>query len=424
MIDYNTRTIFTSEPLHSRTVPWVFENPLILLDYLQGQPRWAWIDPDETMIAWGNAAEIEGENLDIQLDQLRQGFQNDELRLFGGIPFDDQGAADPLWQGFSTSRFILPQYIYRQSAQNSNLTVISSEHQLPQIPFPDFFRKYSTAMPDAKLESLLSYTQWESMVHTVHRQTDAGYIQKVVFARTLAVKFKQRPSLVTAFSHLVERYPDTYRFYFEPSPGHVFLGATPELLLQVKKRQLETIALAGSAPRGKTVDEDLRLGSDLLADPKNRREQAIVVERICDDLRPLCSSFQLPEKPHLRRLPNIQHIETPIKAYLKRPGILSPAKALHPTPALAGQPRQAAMEMIRQYEPVPRGAYGAPVGWITPEGDGRLAVAIRSGIFQGSVGRLYAGAGLLAESDPQKEWDETALKFRPMLDALGLTEKA
>jgi menaquinone-specific isochorismate synthase len=277
-------------------------------------------------------------------------------------------------------------------------------------------------MPAAKLEKGLSYPQWEAMVNTARDQAANGHIQKVVFARTLQVSFVRNPSMVMAFSHLVERYPDTYRFYFEPSPGHVFLGATPELLLQVQGQQLETIALAGSAPRGQTVDEDHYLGSELLSCPKNRREQAIVVERICDDLRSLCTSFQLPKVPRLHQLPNIQHLETPIKAYLKRPGILSPAKALHPTPALAGQPRQAALALIRRYEPVPRGRYGAPVGWITPEGDGRLAVAIRSGIFRGRIGRLYAGAGLLAESDPRKEWDEIELKFRPMLEALRLTE--
>ena len=111
-----------------------------------------------------------------------------------------------------------------------------------------------------------------------------------------------------------------------------------------------------------------------------------------------------------------------IKATLKEAGIFAAVQALHPTPALAGQPRQAAMQMIRDAEPQPRGAYGAPVGWITPQGDGELAVAIRSAVFRQKEGLLYAGCGLLAASDPQKEWQETVMKFRPMMGALGLEE--
>lgn len=389
----------------------------------KGSLAGAWIDSDETLVAWGRLAAIQDPGLETQLDQLGEDFPGEGVRLFGGLPFDDKNKTDSIWGSFATPGFILPRYIYRQTPQGSYLTVISSGQIVPQIPYIERRFKNSFARPGGRLERMLSYPQWESMVTTARRYASSERIQKVVFARALKVTFEHNPSLVTAFAHLVDRYPDTYRFYFEPSPGHVFFGATPELLLQVRGQQLETNALAGSAPRGKTADEDQNLGTDLLACPKNRREQAIVVERICDDLRPLCASFQLPKEPRLKRLPNIQHLETPIKAYLKHPGILTPARALHPTPALAGQPRQVALEMIRQYEPVPRGGYGAPVGWVTPEGDGRMAVAIRSGIFRGRIGRLYAGAGLLAESQPEVEWEETSLKFRPMLEALGLFEE-
>jgi menaquinone-specific isochorismate synthase len=400
------------------TYPWKVGDPLALLESLQGQPRWAWVDSDEILIAWGKMAEIQGENLDTQLGELQQDFSESKMRLFGGLPFDEKGGTDPIWDGFSTPKFVLPQYIYRQTAYKGELTVISTDQAIPQIPLPTIYRGYPVSLPAAKIKPMLGYPEWEVMVEAARHEASENHIQKVVFARTLKVIFDHQPSLVSAFAHLVDRYPGTYRFYFEPSPGHVFLGATPELLLQVKGNKLETVALAGSAPRGKTTDEDKDFGLGLLADPKNRREQEIVVDRICNDLRPLTSSFRFPKEPRLRQLPNIQHLETPIRACLKHPGIFSPARVLHPTPALAGQPRQAAMQMIRQYEPVSRGAYGAPVGWVTPQGDGRLAVAIRSGIFRGRVGRLYAGAGLLAESNPRKEWEETALKFHPMLEAL------
>ncbi|MFZ6030203.1 MAG: isochorismate synthase [Chloroflexota bacterium] len=417
-------TTLASKQLKSSTFPWEnVDDPLSLLDSLQGQPRWAWIDSDEAVVAWGRMAAIQGANLEGQLAQVEATFPGEEIRLFGGLPFDATSKADSIWGGFAIPNFILPGCIYRQTTQRRDLTIIHPASIIPQIPSPSCGNNAASLL-GARLERLLSYPQWEAMVNAARQQAAAGQLQKVVLARALKVTFEHEPSLVTAFAHLVARYPGTYRFYFEPSPGHVFLGATPELLLQVQGKQLDTIALAGSAPRGSTPEEDRSLGADLLACPKNRREQAIVVERICDDLKPLCESFQFLKAPRLRQLPNIQHLETPITARLKRPGILTPAEALHPTPALAGQPRQVALAMLRQYEPVTRGAYGAPIGWVTPDGDGRLAVAIRSGIFCGRVGRLYAGSGILAESQPDKEWEETALKFRPMLEALGLCEDA
>jgi len=408
--------------LKAYRITWDVADPLALLDSLQGQPRWAWLDVEQTLIAWGVAAALQGPDLEAQLDPLRWNFPQEGVRLFGGLPFDGTGASDALWGAFATSSFILPRYIYSQTSDGGWLTIIHPEHLNPVIPTPWRQRWQPTSLPAAHLEQPLSYPQWEAMVETVRRQAASGRIQKVVLARALTATFEHTPSLVTVFARLAHRYPDTYRFYYEPLPGRVLQGATPELLVRTRGRQLETVALAGSAPRGETPVEDRRLGEALLTSPKDRREQAIVVEHICDDLRPLCASLQYSEEPRLRRLSNIQHLETPIAARLKRPGIFAPARALHPTPALAGQPRQAALKMIRQYEPLPRGCYGAPVGWITPEGDGVLAVAIRSAAFRENVGRLYAGAGILAESQPGKEWQETSLKFRPLLDALDLAE--
>ncbi len=411
-----TETLLPPEPV-------TLADPLALLNALQGQPRWAWFSPDEIVVAWGQAAAIQGDDpaaLTRQLDDLRRqgGFvEDDAVRLFGGLPFDRSGISDSLWEGLDRPRFVLPRYIYRQTADSGRLIALRPDDVpplLPERPLPP--------LTPARWEDALDYPRWETMVNAARQAVAAGELEKVVFARSREVTFTRTPSLVTAFARLCQRYPQTYRFYFEPRPGHVFMGATPELLARARGLNLETVALAGSAPRGDTPAEDARLGAALLANEKDRREQAIVVERICDDLHLLCVSFQHPETPRLRRLPNIQHLETPVSARLRRPGVLAPVWALHPTPALAGQPRQAALRMIRRHEPTPRGLYGAPVGWITPEGDGVLAVAIRSAVFNGRRGRLYAGAGILAASQPEREWRETALKFRPMMEALGLEE--
>lgn len=415
--------ILEREGLKSSTYKWKVSDPFALLDSLQGQPRWAWMDKEQTLVAWGKVATFPINGLEARLEQLKDHLPEAEIPLFGSLPFDQTSTPDEIWSDLNTSGFILPRFIYRHTGDEGQLTLIHSDQEPPEISLPPRQLWHPESIPSAQVTPKLNYSEWEAMIKEAQRQIENGHIQKVVFARALEVAFARPPPLVTVFSRLANRYPNTYRFYFEPVPGHVFLGATPELLVRTRGCELETVALAGSIRRGQTPEEDKELGAALLASRKNRLEQAIVVERICNQLSPLCGSFHYPKEPHLHRLPNIQHLETPIRGRLKRPGLIGPAQALHPTPALAGQPRQAALEMIRRHEPLPRGGYGAPVGWITPQGDGELAVAIRSAVFRESVGRLYAGAGILAESQPEKEWQETELKFRPMMEALGLVEE-
>jgi len=415
--------ILEREGLKISKYTWKVSDPLALLDSLEGQPRWAWMDKKQTLIAWGKVANFPIDGLEKQLDELKVLLPEVDIPLFGCLPFDQASTPDAIWSDFGTSGFILPRFIYRHTASEGQLTLVHSDQEIPEISLPPHLTWHPECLPHAQVTPKLSIKEWEVMIKDTQRQIKSGNIEKVVFARALDVTFESTPSLVTAFSRLAERYPNTYRFYFEPFPGHIFLGATPELLVRTRGRDLKTVALAGSKRRGQTPQEDKELGAALLTSQKNRLEQAIVVERICNELSPLCDSFQYPKEPLLHRLPNIQHLETPIRGRLKRPGIFSPAQALHPTPALAGQPRRAALELIRRHEPVPRGGYGAPVGWITPKGDGELAVAIRSAVFRGSAGRLYAGAGILAKSQSQKEWLETVLKFRPMMEALGLVEE-
>ena len=177
------------------------------------------------------------------------------------------------------------------------------------------------------------------------------------------------------------------------------------------------MALAGSAARDETEDADHRLGADLLASDKEREEHAIVVEKMRDRLAPVMDSFEIGNSD-LLKLTNIQHINTPIRGIVKhRSGILPLVELLHPTPALGGDPRPEALRLIRELEPIPRGWYGAPVGWIDSQLDGEFAVAIRSAVAQEARAWVYAGAGIVADSEPRSEWAETELKFRPMLDA-------
>ena len=248
-----------------------------------------------------------------------------------------------------------------------------------------------------------------------------GPLNKVVLSRVCEIRYAQKVNVDGALAHLNAAYPDCYRFLFEPRPFHAFYGATPELIVGMNGRFLHTMGLAGSIGRGKTSAEDEALAQELLNSSKNQHEHALVVESIRRRLAPLSRQLEIPQEPTILQLGYIQHLYTPIRATLNHAdGVLSILQNLHPTPALGGQPRELAMPFISQAEPVPRGWYGAPVGWLDHNLDGAFSVAIRSAITQDRRVWLYSGAGIVADSDPQAEWDETALKFRPMLNALGM----
>jgi menaquinone-specific isochorismate synthase len=224
-----------------------------------------------------------------------------------------------------------------------------------------------------------------------------------------------------ALVYLNEHYNDCYRFLFEPRPFHAFYGATPELLAKVDGRTLTSMALAGSIRRSADPLEDAALGQQLLNSTKDRHEHELVVYSILERLAPLTDKLEIAPQPGVYKLNNIQHLYTPVRAQLLHAdGILPIIDLLHPTPALGGTPRRLAMDVIRDAEPVTRGWYAAPVGWIDINMDGAFAVAIRSAVAQDRRAWLYAGAGIVADSEPQKEWEETELKFRPMLEALNI----
>ena len=182
------------------------------------------------------------------------------------------------------------------------------------------------------------------------------------------------------------------------------------------------MAVAGSAPRGTSPASDEALAGRLLADPKERHEHALVVDALQHCLA--CQGIvDLADEPQVLKLANIQHLCTPLSCELHSEGLLlSLLDQLHPTPALGGVPREQGLKLISQLEPVPRGWYAAPVGCLDRHLGGTFVAAIRSAIAQERRLWLYAGVGVVAESEAQREWDESELKFRPMLSALGLPE--
>lgn len=248
----------------------------------------------------------------------------------------------------------------------------------------------------------------------------SGHLRKQVVAHALDVVSPRPWRRDVSLQRLRVQHPDCYIFAFSDGGATHFIGASPERLLSIRQGRLVTDALAGSAPRGTTAPEDHAIGQALLHNPKEQSEHRLVVEFIVERLR---SQGLLPRygtPPGLLRLSHIQHLHTPIGGDV--PEALSPLQlvaALHPTPAVAGVPTAAACEQIRQSEGGDRGLYAAPFGWIDHQGNSEFIVGIRSALIQGHRARLFAGAGIVAGSDPDRELAEIQLKFQALAEALG-----
>jgi menaquinone-specific isochorismate synthase len=244
-------------------------------------------------------------------------------------------------------------------------------------------------------------------------------LNKLVLAHAVDVTSKLPFQWIDSLHHLRKRYPDCYTFSTGNGKGQNFIGASPECLIRICDRQLNTDALAGSAPRGKTMTADADLANRLLNSSKERHEHQVVVDFIAQQLSHFGLKPQLLAAPKLRQLTNIQHLHTPIQADL--PNHLHPLEILaqlHPTPAVAGIPRDFACEEIRRYEKFERSLYAAPLGWIDTQGNAEFVVGIRSALIDGHHARLYAGAGIVAGSDPNRELAEVKLKLQTLLQAL------
>ncbi|HEY0582716.1 MAG TPA: isochorismate synthase, partial [Chloroflexota bacterium] len=244
----------------------------------------------------------------------------------------------------------------------------------------------------------------------------------VVLARAERATMDPPRDVQHALRDLAERYPECTIFAVA-QPDACFLGATPERLIALRHGLASTMALAGSAPRGVTPAHDEALAQQLLCSPKERAEHAVVVGALRDGLTRagLCTRIIADARPRVQKLANVQHLLTPIRAQVVAgTDVLSLVARLHPTPAVGGYPREAALRLIRDREGLDRGWYAGPIGWVDARGDGEFVVGIRSALVRHGQATLFAGCGIVAESDAAAEYAESTWKLRPMRAALGL----
>ncbi len=284
------------------------------------------------------------------------------------------------------------------------------------------FRYRETPLTEPSAEAIFQVREagdYRAVVAKAVARIDAGEFTKIVLARAQEFASDQPLHPLRVLNGLRQRFPDCYAFSLANGRGQSFIGASPERLVRVSKGVLETEALAGSIRRGAGASEDAALAGTLLRSEKDRREHQHVLAAITARLEHLGLAPEYAAEPGLRRLANVQHLHTPIRAALpENVRLLAVLAALHPTPAVGGAPLAAAVAAIRGLENFPRGLYAGAIGWSNARGGGEFFVGLRSALVDGGMARVYAGAGIVAGSTPEKEFAETELKFKAMLEAL------
>ncbi len=260
---------------------------------------------------------------------------------------------------------------------------------------------------------------WTAAVESAAARLRGGEAEKVVLAREVLARGDGVVSAGMVVRGLRAAYPSCFTYLIAGADGTAFAGASPELLIRRSGNHAFSQPMAGSVARGATDAEDDRLGRQLSLSAKDRSEHRLVSKFVMDALRPLSSAVSARE-PEVARFTNIQHLATSVEAKLSAPAAdaLTLAAALHPTPAVGGWPRVAAYLLIDELESMERGWYAGGVGWIDGRGDGEFAVALRCGLLWEDGARLYAGVGVMPDSDPARELEETELKFKALLTAL------
>ncbi len=261
---------------------------------------------------------------------------------------------------------------------------------------------------------------WDAAVKDALEAISEGRVSKVVLARTLDLITERRLDPIEVVHHLWQENRGSHVFYFEPEEGCAIAGAAPETVTTVSGGRFHATAVAGTVARGETPREQKRLAKCLLASEKEGAEHRIALDDMVARLGPLAEDIEAQAEPHVLTLARLQHLETEIRARLPEgTSALTVLEALHPTPSVCGLPRDAALEFLDEEEPFERGWYAGPVGWFDLDGNGVFVPALRCAVVQDLRWRLFAGAGIVEGSDPGLEWDETSIKFEPMLRALA-----
>ncbi|HZW02166.1 MAG TPA: isochorismate synthase [Candidatus Deferrimicrobium sp.] len=357
--------------------------------------------------------------------------------LLGGFGFADVPARTRVWRGFEAADVVLPALLLSITPEGTWLTAshvlspgetaASAGGTLASWWVHLIGSAVASSPPSVRpslrlVASRPGAADWRASVSRLAGAVGRGRLDKVVLARQVDLVAESAIDVPAVLERLRATAPESTLFAIGRG-GRTFLGATPERLVSLDGCRLRSVAMAGSTRRGDDAAADERLAAELLGSDKEREEHAVVVDMLRATLAPLTDELAIPSVPHVEQLHHLQHLVTPVEGRLREPsGVLRFAELLHPTPAVGGMPRDLALDLIAEEEAHERGWYAGPLGWLDRSGDGELVVALRSGVVEDRTATLLAGCGIVADSDPEREWQESTTKLLALGSALGRVE--
>jgi menaquinone-specific isochorismate synthase len=413
-----------SAPLVVRTVRIADPGPLLAL--LPDTPdTTAWVRRGDGLVGWGVAAvcrtsgpERFADAQEWWAEQTRSAVVRDEVDQPGSgvVCFGSFGFADDP----GDSVLIVPEVVVGRRGSTTWLTTIgvgsiSSSRTLRPTQAP------RAPQDVAFSDGALSGATWETVVAEAVRRINDGQLEKVVLARDLVATAGSEIDVRWPLRRLAESYPMCWTFHVDG-----LFGATPEMLVRRERGLVTSRVLAGTIRRTGDDARDLALAATLARSSKDLEEHEYAVRSVADALAPHCSSMNVPEAPFVLHLPNVMHLATDVAGVIHDAAdpagtSLDLAEALHPSAAVGGTPTDVATALIGEIEGMQRGRYAGPVGWMDATGDGEWGLALRSAELDGTTVRLFAGCGIVADSDPAAELAEAQAKFVPVRDSLSGT---
>jgi isochorismate synthase len=356
--------------------------------------------------------------------------------VFGGAAFAPHVPPAPPWEEFTEDTFTMPRWGYRRQDDQAFLTLTVRAEELSQEGMIESLTARARGLlRDLEFEAATSLIQrtdipsssvhhlppsdWRAYIAQIKDAIASGSFEKIVAARRTVVHLESPLDDTIFMARLFAAYPECNHFAIRRNSS-TFLGATPETLFRIEGRELITHALAGTTRVKDPFADASRDVAALASSQKDLAEHGLVAKKIFDAIWPLARKIRYSSSPRTRQVRNLIHLETPISAELhERVNAADLLAALHPTPAVGGYPAREAAEWIRQNEPMERGWYSGVVGWTDAAGSAEFAVAIRCGVLTERRAYVFAGAGIVAASDADAEYQETSAKMAPLLRALG-----
>jgi len=350
--------------------------------------------------------------------------------FLGAMKFTTEHS-DDVWQDFNDSTWFIPEimilkqndkkylffnFIYSQGTSQKSI-LKRFQNKIEKI-FSDEKKNINSNKPkiiNVEGSSPKDKKKWKNLVIEGIQKISENQLEKIVFSRKVELKLSEELNLDYIISKFRSSYPECYLFIYHHGRSS-FLGATPEKLAEFSEGKVQIDALAGSAPRGLTVEEDKKIEDELLKDKKNLIEHDYVVTHIKNSISNLTKDFSLDENHKIKKLAVIQHILTKITATMNEPNMmLNLLKELFPTPAVCGLPKDVSLHLIKKMENYRRGLYSGIIGWFNFNDEGDFAVAIRSALATNNKLFAFAGCGIVEDSDPENEYKETELKLKTIM---------